>query len=166
MWAWDIDRLTFTRRTLAIGERPVPVPLYLPHIPHGLVWDRTRVSAARSLFEQGHGHHYKSAELFPISRDLWNAWDRNIYLRFYFTYWFETNPRSTQWVTRLKQPKRKVDCPSLSLFYGRDIFFLLMWRCVFATSVQCRAVFGWQPTFYATEWVGVALKLSMFMTGV
>jgi hypothetical protein len=26
-------------KTEVLGENPVPVPLYLPHIPHGLAWD-------------------------------------------------------------------------------------------------------------------------------
>ena len=29
------------------GKKPVPVPLCPPQIPHGLIWDRTRVSAVR-----------------------------------------------------------------------------------------------------------------------
>jgi hypothetical protein len=29
------------------GEKPVPVPLCPPQIPHGLTWDRTRASAVR-----------------------------------------------------------------------------------------------------------------------
>jgi hypothetical protein len=29
------------------GGKPVPVPFCPPQIPHGLTWDRTRVSAVR-----------------------------------------------------------------------------------------------------------------------
>jgi hypothetical protein len=34
--------------TEELGEKPVPVPLCPPQIPHGLTWARTRASAVRS----------------------------------------------------------------------------------------------------------------------
>jgi hypothetical protein len=37
-WNWQ-------GKTEVLGERPVPVPLCPPQMPHGLTWDRTRASA-------------------------------------------------------------------------------------------------------------------------
>jgi hypothetical protein len=37
------SKLTGVNRQL--GEKPFPVPLCPPQIPHGLTWDRTRASA-------------------------------------------------------------------------------------------------------------------------
>jgi hypothetical protein len=37
-----------TGKTEELGDKPVPVPLYPPQIPHGLTWARTRASAVRS----------------------------------------------------------------------------------------------------------------------
>jgi hypothetical protein len=37
-WYWQ-------GKTEVLGEKPVPVPLCLPQIPHGLTRDRTRASA-------------------------------------------------------------------------------------------------------------------------
>ena len=34
----------------AQGRKPIPVPLYLSQIPHGLRWDRTRASALRGFW--------------------------------------------------------------------------------------------------------------------
>jgi hypothetical protein len=31
------------------AEKPIPVSVYSPQIPHALLWDRTRTSAVRSL---------------------------------------------------------------------------------------------------------------------
>ena len=42
-WYCDIDN----GATEVLGEKPVPVPLYPPQIPHGLVRDRSRVFAVR-----------------------------------------------------------------------------------------------------------------------
>jgi hypothetical protein len=39
-WNWR-------EKTEVLGEKPVPVSLYLPQIPHGLNRDRTRASAVR-----------------------------------------------------------------------------------------------------------------------
>jgi hypothetical protein len=41
-WNWQ-------GKTEVLGEKPVPVPLCLPQIPHGLTRDRTRASAVRWL---------------------------------------------------------------------------------------------------------------------
>jgi hypothetical protein len=40
-WYWQ-------GKTEGIGEKPLPVPLCPPQIPHGLPWERTGTSAARS----------------------------------------------------------------------------------------------------------------------
>jgi hypothetical protein len=40
---WNLER-----KTEVIGEKPVPVPLCRLQIPHGLIRDRTRVSAVRA----------------------------------------------------------------------------------------------------------------------
>ena len=40
-WWNEIDR----EKTEVLGEKPVPVPLYPPQIPHELARDRTRASA-------------------------------------------------------------------------------------------------------------------------
>jgi hypothetical protein len=37
-WNWQ-------GKTEELGEKPVPVTLSPPQIPHGLIWDRTRASA-------------------------------------------------------------------------------------------------------------------------
>jgi hypothetical protein len=34
--------MILTGETEELGEKPVPVPLCPPHIPHGLTWARTR----------------------------------------------------------------------------------------------------------------------------
>jgi hypothetical protein len=39
-WNWQ-------GKTEVLGEKPVPVPLCPPQIPHGLIRDRTRASAVR-----------------------------------------------------------------------------------------------------------------------
>ena len=39
--------LNWQGKTEVLGEKPVPVPLCPPQIPHGLIWDRTRSSAVR-----------------------------------------------------------------------------------------------------------------------
>jgi hypothetical protein len=39
----DTDR----RKTEVLTEKPVPLPLYPPQIPHGLTQDRSRVSAVK-----------------------------------------------------------------------------------------------------------------------
>jgi hypothetical protein len=40
-WNWQ-------GKTEVLGEKPVPVPLCLPQIPHGLTQDRNRASAVRN----------------------------------------------------------------------------------------------------------------------
>jgi hypothetical protein len=40
--------MILTRKTKELGEKPVPVPLSPPQIPHGLTWTRSRASAVRS----------------------------------------------------------------------------------------------------------------------
>jgi hypothetical protein len=40
-WWSDTDR-----KTEVLGEKPVPVPLCLPQISHGLAWNRTQASKA------------------------------------------------------------------------------------------------------------------------
>jgi hypothetical protein len=42
----EIDK---DRKTEELGEKPVPVPLRPPQIPHGLTWDRTPASAVGGL---------------------------------------------------------------------------------------------------------------------
>jgi hypothetical protein len=39
--------MKLTGKTEVLGEKPVPVPLFPPQIPHGLTRDRTRASAVR-----------------------------------------------------------------------------------------------------------------------
>ena len=39
--------MKLTAETVVLGEKPVPVPLRRPQIPHGLTQDRTRASAIR-----------------------------------------------------------------------------------------------------------------------
>jgi hypothetical protein len=42
-WNWQV-------KTEILGEKPVPVPLCPPQIPHGSTWDRTRAVITRMKF--------------------------------------------------------------------------------------------------------------------
>jgi hypothetical protein len=76
-WNWQ-------EKTEVLGEKPVPVPLRPPQIPHGLTWDRTRASAvggrwltgtarpkcySEELFEAGCNGHFKLRR--PQVLSLW-----------------------------------------------------------------------------------------------
>jgi hypothetical protein len=48
IWVWRATvELYWQGKTEELGEKPVPVPLCPPQIPHGLTWARTRASAVR-----------------------------------------------------------------------------------------------------------------------
>ena len=42
-----VGGMKLTGKTEVLGEKPVPVPLCTPQIPHGLTQDRTRASVVR-----------------------------------------------------------------------------------------------------------------------
>jgi hypothetical protein len=48
IWVWRATvEWYWQEKTEELGEKPVPVPLCPPQIPHGLTWERTRASAVR-----------------------------------------------------------------------------------------------------------------------
>jgi hypothetical protein len=48
IWVWRATvEWYWQEKTEELGEKPVPVPLFPPHIPHGLTRARTRASAVR-----------------------------------------------------------------------------------------------------------------------
>jgi hypothetical protein len=51
IWVWraTVGMIYGQTKTEELGEKPVPVPLYPPQIPHGLTRARTRASAGRRL---------------------------------------------------------------------------------------------------------------------
>jgi hypothetical protein len=47
MWISSVGGMMLAGKKIEVlEEKPVPVPLHSPQIPHGMVWYRTRTSAA------------------------------------------------------------------------------------------------------------------------
>jgi hypothetical protein len=61
-----VDETRIGRGNRSTREKPAPVPLYQPQIPHDLTWDRTRAAAVQFSFlmENTVVHHLQ--QLFPL----------------------------------------------------------------------------------------------------
>jgi len=48
-WVWGISGITVTGNTEVYWQKPDPVPLGSPQIPHGIAWHWTQASAVRPV---------------------------------------------------------------------------------------------------------------------
>jgi hypothetical protein len=76
-WVQNTGGPKLTCKTLTIGEKPVPVSLYLPKIPHGLAWGISAVSRRLTVWASTWPPLQKPRAVSHWSHS-WNVWDRNI----------------------------------------------------------------------------------------
>jgi hypothetical protein len=67
-WVWSSGRMILIGENEVLGEKPLPMPLCLPHIPHGLAWDWTEPLPSvcgHSPPKPWHGPFLQHPSMFP-----------------------------------------------------------------------------------------------------